>query len=347
MNDADPRYSRRQVDRAGAVLKDDSADPAARREARRVVDFWRSQHRIPLVEMRSLLYTKMRGLRIDGIVAQRLKRFPSVESKLRRIPTMKLSRMQDLGGCRAVVPTVGQVEALGDRWRNGPQKHELQRETDYVASPKANGYRSLHLVYRFRTQSAERRALDRRLIEIQIRSRLQHAWATAVETVDLLQETGLKIGRSGNDDWKRFFALMATAHAMEEESPIVRRTPEARADLRSEVRELSRSLGAQSFLGAIVPVVAQVVKGSGWALVTLRAAVREINIQTYSARQFRRAQEQYLRLEHRHEDDPTVQVCLVSSDDADSLRKAYPNYFLDVRPFVESLRRFLEEPTNA
>ena len=346
MTEAAPRHSRGQVDRAGAILKNESATTADRGMARRVVDRWRRQHRIPLVEMRSLLYRRTLRLTTDGVVAQRLKRFPSVESKLRRFPTLKLSQMQDLGGCRAVVPSVREVEALGERWKNGRQEHELLRETDYVAKPKPDGYRSLHLVYRFRTRSAERAALDGLRIEIQIRSLMQHAWATAVETVDLLQETGLKIGRSGNDDWKRFFALMATAHAMEEESPTVPGTPAARADLRSEVRELSQRLGARTVLGALAPVVKEVVKGRGWALVTLRAADLEVDIQPYSPRQFGRAQDRYLRLEHQYEDDPTVQVCLVSTDSADTLRKAYPNYFLDVRPFVKSLRRFLGEPKN-
>jgi ppGpp synthetase/RelA/SpoT-type nucleotidyltranferase len=34
-----------------------------------------------------------------AIVAQRLKRFESIASKLVREPNMKLSQMQDLGGC--------------------------------------------------------------------------------------------------------------------------------------------------------------------------------------------------------------------------------------------------------
>ena len=47
-------------------------------------------------------------------------------------------------------------------------------------------------------------------IEIQIRSRLQHAWATAVETVDAFSGTSLKTtGGSGSEktDWGRFYCF--------------------------------------------------------------------------------------------------------------------------------------------
>ena len=39
-------------------------------------------------------------LDITGIVAQRLKRMPTIISKLERLPWLRLSRMQDVGGCR-------------------------------------------------------------------------------------------------------------------------------------------------------------------------------------------------------------------------------------------------------
>lgn len=51
--------------------------------------------------LRSCLTTE--GLELD--VSQRLKRLPTIEDKLRRLPRMDLSSMQDIGGCRAVLDT--------------------------------------------------------------------------------------------------------------------------------------------------------------------------------------------------------------------------------------------------
>jgi len=50
-----------------------------------------------------------RAKKIDkqAIIAQRLKRLPSIDAKLRQHASwMKLTQMQDIGGCRAIVRSV-------------------------------------------------------------------------------------------------------------------------------------------------------------------------------------------------------------------------------------------------
>ena len=341
MSDAGTGYGRKQVDRAGAILRADSATVGERAQARAVVGHWRARHSRPLGAIRTLLDQRMRRVARYGFMAKRLKRLSSVEAKLRRFPKMQLSRMQDIGGCRAVVPSVDAVVALQRLCRSGRQAHELARENDYIAEPKSDGYRSTHLVYRYRSGSPANRALNGLRIEIQIRSLLQHAWATAVETVDVLRETQLKIGGAGNGDWKRFFALMGSVHAAAEECPPVADTPRTLAEIHSEVRELAHQLGAGNLLVGLATSIESVAKGSGWVLMTLDADARQIKGTRYPSRRLEEAQAEYLRLEEEHEGHPAVQVCLVSTDSAETLRRAYPNYFLDVRLFVESLRLFL------
>lgn len=95
---------------------------------------------------------------------------------------MAFSRMQDIGGCRAVVGTATKVDSLvatceGAAGRSkGP---ELIRKYDYISSPKSDGYRGVHLIYRYRSAAKEKKAWNGLRIEVQIRSRLQHAWASA------------------------------------------------------------------------------------------------------------------------------------------------------------------------
>lgn len=317
----------------------ETATPTDRTKARAVLAQWRAQHRKPLVDVRRLLYQRMRLAKAKGFVVQRLKRLPSVEAKLRRFSTMKLSQMQDIGGCRAVVSSVSAVQDLHRRCRDGGQAHEISRTTDYLLEPKKDGYRSVHLVYSYKSRHEKNQAWNGRKIEIQIRSQLQHAWATAVETVDVLHETRMKIGGPGNDDWKRFFALMGTAHALDEELPPVPGTPTALTDVRSEVSELEERLGARYVLGELAPLTVSLVKGRGWVLLTLDAEARRIRVRGYS--RIDMAQQEYLRREEENADNTAVQVCLVSTDSVETLRRAYPNYFLDVRRFVKSLRSFL------
>ena len=215
-----PTFPRAEVDAAGKVLAEtpaaDATAGAARQRARELVDDWRASHAHPLVTLRVLLEKRARRITPEALVAQRLKRLASVEAKFRRFPWMQVSRMQDLGGCRAILPSVREVRELVETCRRGREEHEFVKESDYLGQPKAGGYRSVHRVYRYRSRAGRNAAWNGHRIEIQIRSRLQHAWATAVETVDALTDTQLKTSGPANGLWDRFFALMGSVLAIEE-----------------------------------------------------------------------------------------------------------------------------------
>jgi hypothetical protein len=111
-----PDYSRRRVDQAGEFLM---APPLTiMREdyelALVVINNWRSSHSFPL----NTLTVNLRKVAADRddepSVAQRIKRLPSIRRQLDRMPGMQLSRMQDIGGCRAVVSSVVTVNQLVD-----------------------------------------------------------------------------------------------------------------------------------------------------------------------------------------------------------------------------------------
>lgn len=176
---------------------------------------------------------KTRARKIDSravVVAQRIKRLPSILAKLRRArrersQNMDLARMHDIGGCRVIMQNINHVDRLVTAYKDSAAKNpnvrnEFVRDYDYVQFPKPDGYRSVHLVYKYRSPALDRQAWNGLRIEIQIRSRLQHAWATAVESVDTFTKQALK-SNVGNPDWKRFFALMGSVIAIKENKPTV------------------------------------------------------------------------------------------------------------------------------
>lgn len=340
-------FRRAEIDAAGRVLVETAVGDAnsvpARRQAREIVDDWRASHGYPLVTLRVLLQERARRVDPEALVAQRLKRLASVEAKLRRFPRMNVSRMQDLGGCRAVLPTVRAVTELVESYRTGREEHEFVKESDYIGQPKSNGYRSLHRVYRYRSRASRNAAWDGHRIEVQIRSRLQHAWATAVETVDAIKGTQLKTSGPANGDWDRFFTLMGSVLAIEEGCPLVPGTPVALSELRDEVRSLHRALGVEGFLFGLGEAIQRVPlpADAAWFLMMMDATNRRVFVQSFDARRFPAAQAEYLRLEAEHEGKPGFQACLLSTDSAKALQRAYPNYFLDVSAFAESLNLFL------
>jgi ppGpp synthetase/RelA/SpoT-type nucleotidyltranferase len=162
-----------------------------------IVNNWRSSHSFPLNTFTVGLKRRAKGIDAQCIIAQRIKRMSSIELKLRRFPTMTKAQMQDLGGCRAVMSSVPAVNRLVKAYRSSDIKHPLQNCDDYITEPKSSGYRGVHLIYRY--NSDRKQTYNSLKIEMQLRTHLQHAWATAVETVGTLQRQALKSSQGDAD----------------------------------------------------------------------------------------------------------------------------------------------------
>lgn len=335
-----PAYSRRKVDEAGSTYVDETASAEERELARAVINNWRSSHSYPLNTMTVYLRDVARRYDHDPTVAQRIKRLPSIRHKLERIPSMKLARMQDIGGCRAVVSTVKAVDQVVGYYKTKSRiKHKLIRDDPYIQNPKSSGYRGHHLVYRYYSDKND--DYNGLQIEVQLRSRLQHAWATAVETVGTFTRQALK-SSWGDQDWLRFFALMSSALALREGTPLVPNTPDDPDQLKRALRLFANRLDIVDRLtayGVALQVVEQqmsTLKGHTFLLEL------DIGAQTLVARSYQNpamAADEYSALEHAIEGDPGKDAVLVTGESLDSLRRAYPNYFLDTTAFVKSVNQ--------
>jgi hypothetical protein len=339
----EPRYSRSTVDKAGVCYIDPEAKQADRDKARLVINNWRSSHSYPLNTLQMNLRYAASQVDPDPAVAQRIKRLPSIQHKLERFPGMNLSRMQDLGGCRAVVANVARVTELLEFYRSKTQmKHSLVREDLYVWEPKESGYRSIHLVYAYHSDKKD--TYNGLKIELQLRSQLQHAWATAVETVGTFSQQALKssLGEAG---WLRFFALMSSALALREGTPLVPGTPNDPEDLVEELREHAAELQVVDRLGAygatLQHVERQLKPGVNHAfLLELDLRERVLRVNPYDNASV--AAREYSIAERKTEDNPEIDVVLVSADSVASLKRAYPNYMLDTTAFVASVREAID-----
>src|SRR5215472_16883524 len=108
-------------------------------------------------------------------------------------------------------------------------------------------YRSIHLVYKY--HSDRNHTYNGLKLEIQLRSSLQHAWATAVEAVGTFTKQALKAS-IGESEWLRFFALMGTVIANRERTPLVPGTPINPSELRDELRHHVKTLRVEDHLRA-------------------------------------------------------------------------------------------------
>jgi hypothetical protein len=341
-----PQYPRYQVDKAGNTLLDIGCSGEELARALDVIDNWRSSHGYPLQCLKMTLINRAEKLRYPVIVAQRLKRLLSIQEKLMANKNMKLSKMHDIGGCRAVVRTVADVERLvllyeKSAAKNPAKRAEFVKKYDYITQPKVDGYRSVHLVYKYRTASAKHAAFNGLRIEIQIRSRLQHAWATAVETVSTF--TGRSIRSTvGDANWKRFFTLMGSAIALKERRPLVPETPMNPAELVAEISALSSQLQIEKVLrqwGAAVQLLTEHPPEADAYLLVLDTENMTMRISAYQQNQRLAATQEYSRVEKEITGGSKSQAVLVSVSSVRDLRRAYPNYFLDTSVFINAVNQ--------
>lgn len=347
---ASPQYTREEVNRAGKVLVDECAHSSEEiQRAENIFANWRTSHAYPINTFQATLRNRLKNVDDKAIVAQRLKRAPSILAKLKRFPDMQLARMQDIGGLRAIVNNIKSVRRLEEIYRDGSFLHKFKTSKDYLDNPKGDGYRGIHLIYCYQNPRAPQ--YDDLRVELQIRTRLQHAWATAVETIGTYLNQSLKSGE-GSQEWKNFFTKVSAAFALKEQTTAVPgfegRTQE---ELGKIVAEAENSLEAIKELARIVRITDRIKTygiGRGrYYLIKKQLTIKQneqrivTTIRRYPQDRIEEANEEYRRVEKEIGEGRPLDVVLVSADSIAALRKAYPNYFEDTTEFVSEIRKIM------
>ncbi len=343
-----PEYSRGRVRNAGEVLC--QGDSYAIAEAMPVITNWRAAHAYPLNTFQATLRRRLKtiGTRAAerSLVGERLKRLPSIEAKLRRQQGMKLERMQDIAGLRAVVPDMGILRKLLSMYSEGRLTHELRNTHDYVQSPKDDGYRSVHLVYRYNSTRAP--AYNGLSVELQMRTRLQHAWATGVETVDIFAKQAIKAGNP-DPQWGRFFRLASAAFSLQEGTPS---HPDFAgmtiSDISEQLIEAESNLDVLLKLRGFRLAADAIHRGdrakAAYHLVVLNTDTKMLRVTPFSESRLEEANERYAAVEQLAAAGEPLDPVLVAGGSVNQLRKTYPNYFLDAGVFIEKIARLCEKP---
>lgn len=208
----------------------------------------------------------------------------------------------------------------------------MKRVYDYLRAdpgPRNSGYRGVHLVYEYGASKPEYRGLQ---IELQVRTQLQHAWATAVETMDLFSGSELKYGK-GEPDVLRFFVVVSSLMAHEERTAPVPGADAPVPDLVAELTHLERSLGVVDRLRGYASIVGVHATSDRRNALTLELRRRERNLQVTVHETLAEAQARLTELEALDDDD--LDAVLVNIARISQLREAYPNYYADTGRFTD------------
>lgn len=338
-----PQYSKKKVMKAGSTLFDERASDEAFEEALLILSNWRSSHSYPVNTFQASLRNKLKSLGIKGLVAQRLKRIPSIVAKLERFPGMSLARMQDIGGLRAVVPSLKSIYKLRESYLLSRWDHILVSEYDYIKHPKDSGYRGIHLVYKYNNRKGDAKNYEGLQLEIQIRNEVQHAWATAVETAGVFLNQALK-SSMGNARWLEFFEYASSSFALMEDCEVLQAHRHlSKAEILKNTIDIATELEVIDKLTVYNSIVEELHhtqdEKTHYYLLELNTQDKNVTVNGYSREELPKATDDYLEREKAAQRNDSVQVVLVAAQSVSALKKAYPNYFLDTGRFVARLRR--------
>ncbi len=330
------KYSKSQIKKAGKKYVAPDTDEIEKNEALEVINNWRSAHSFPL----QVIYMHIQRIAPpNAIVAQRLKRLYSITQKLFRFPNMSLTAMQDIGGCRVIVESISQVYEMVDHLTKSRMRHRKKEEYDYIAHPKPDGYRSFHIVYLyFSDRNPKYNGL---FIEIQIRTHIQHIWATAIEMMDTFTGNPLKIGQ-GDPKNRQFFVLASKLLEIYEKSDCSIDSVKSSQEVINfiEYDQEHQILNRLRSIKAAVEYVRSVESlEQGYYLLRLNRKNNQLVINNFRKSELEQATAQYDIAEKTRDIDEDV--VLVSTSSYKTLKQAYPNYFSDIAEFITLMEKFI------
>lgn len=323
------RYSKREIGRAGRALASSASPAADRRAAEEAVNYWRRIHEQPLTALlkdAEAITEKAPG----AVIAGRIKKLDTIIDKITRPNApADLQTMYDIAGCRIVVPSIEAQESLRRQLSSHPALDTAKTaRRDYIAHPKPSGYRSTHMIFRYPDLPCGHTLFA----ELQIRTLLQHSWATAVEIYDAATESRLKFNELDNPAGRFFLEASRLIEGLElhggTEAAGMFDDPQSAQHV---IDELAAACEASSILGEVPRISLDkfclITFDLGQQALLLEQLDESAAFATY-----------FLREAQRVEDTDLV---LVKGASIEKLKQLYPNYFGDVSAFVSLARRFL------
>lgn len=336
------KYSRNKVNLAGKALLAGPETGFPYTDANLVVEDWRKLHMTPLEELVGEI-TRLLGQ--SGVTAafssHRLKRMTSIIAKLRHNPGMGLGGLQDIGGARFVFEDIPSLLKAQEIIAAAKLAHfTADREPyDYVSKPKESGYRGIHFVYKYVSENSD---YDGLRVELQIRTRLQHDWAMAVETAELISKSPLKASM-GDEHWLEFFKLASAVFAQKEGMPVadsfVGYTEEDYCVSYAKLEQSYKFLDQLQALVSAVKITEKHALSMGYAVILIQFEEKKVQLRHFDANALEEATKYYSEVEKTIKEDNAA-VVLVSVSDMKELQEAYPSYFLNAGEFIQSLQDF-------
>ncbi len=310
-----------EIDRLGQKI---AASSEVLQEDLNKLQEFRQTFQEPISNVFNFVLTAARKVDRQCIVTYRIKRIDTIVEKLRRFHEnpngkMNLSRMWDIAGCRCILNTTEDDKLYRLLKKIQKEYGPDCKVNDYVDTPRESGYRSIHIYVKDKQ--------SQKPIEIQIRNKEQHNWATLVEIVDLLYGTKNK-ERGAVSRLGRFLYLYSIAEDLTEEEF----GEMLKIERKMKVFERMSKTLTRNYLNIRLQWLRQKQKGNYFVITASRKGSDIVSFPT-----FKEAETAYYE-KYLANSDSNIVLTHLRMPDFSQISMAYSNYVLSMHAFFDDYR---------
>lgn len=325
-------------------------------------DNFREAHNIIIklftIELKKVNFSKRH------LTASRNKRIETIISKLCRPEKPKLDRIHDIAGTRIIFENIKSLEDYIDILENTElvnfkeKINEDKNRYNYIKNPKSDGYRSIHKVFYYSsnipysTLNEKSFNLENKKIELQLRTRLQHIWATTVEIYDIINKSNIKTGTHNKLETKEglFFKKCSLVFEGIESNDVEKIKININEIFRDKdlVEIYNRLKGIKNIKNIQLPktlgsdevfiLITDLNKGKT-TFFTTDPIEKNDKQDTFLINA------SYRRLEEKNTKGEYI-LLLLTLGDIKKLKNVYPNYFLNTNEFISILKKYKDKYTK-
>ena len=322
-------------------------------------DNFREAHNIIIklftIELKKVNFSK------QHLTASRNKRIETIISKLCRPEKPKLDRIHDIAGTRIIFENIKSLEDYIDILENTElvnfkeKINEDKNRYNYIKNPKSDGYRSIHKVFYYSsnipysTLNEKRFNLENKKIELQLRTRLQHIWATTVEIYDIINKSNIKTGTHNKLETKEglFFKKCSLVFEGIESNDVEKIKININEIFRD--KDLVEIYNRLKWIKNIKNIQLPKTLGSDEVFILI-TDLNKGKTTFFTTDPIEKNDKQdtflinasYRRLEEKNTKGEYI-LLLLTLGDIKKLKNVYPNYFLNTNEFISILKKYKDK----
>lgn len=333
-----PEYTNSQVAHAGDMVRKGHITE----HCEKIIENWRSSHSHILNTWWVILFHRIQKLNIHATAGQRLKRRNTIYDKLTNrpeMPGMSLRRMYYIAGCRVVFDNEEDLNFFRHSILTESRfKHKYMKRyhKDYISAPKNSGYRGIHDIFSYKSDVGRPENWNGLYVEIQYRTKYQHAWATAVEVADIIKKSRTKFSDKTDAKQNEFFKYASEIIARVYENQTSCFPNLSDQDVVDKFTQINNEIQLLELLHSVNKNNLD-FKDKNKKAIILRLITEGTDV-SVASEAFKSTSEANSRLYELEKEFPEDNIVLVKADNINDIKTIFRNYFADSKAFVTYIK---------